>query len=72
MSTGVHLAAAEPTLRTWWQNHDKSWGSVVKRRTVETPPLGSSGIELDITTLVLLEGFRPERFVRIASATGHR
>ena len=70
MSTGVHLAAAEPTLRTWWQNHDKAWGSVVKRRTVENPPLGSSGIELDITTPLLLEGFRPGRFVRVGSASG--
>jgi hypothetical protein len=70
MSTGVHLAAAEPTLRTWWQNHDKAGGSVVKRRTVENPPLGSSGIELDITTPLLLEGFRPGRFVRVGSATG--
>jgi hypothetical protein len=70
MSTSVHLAAAEPTLRTWWQNHDKAGGSVVKRRTVENPPLGSSGIELDITTPLLLEGFRPGRFVRVGSATG--
>ena len=42
----------------------------MKRRTVENPPLGSSGIELDISTQVLLEGFRPGRFVRIGSQTG--
>ena len=70
MSTGVTFAAAEPTLRTWWQNHDLAWGSVVKRRTIENPPPGSSGIELDISTPVLLEGFRPGRFVRIGSQTG--
>ena len=70
MSTGVNVAAAEPTLRTWWQNHDLAAGQVVKRRTVENPPLGSSGIELDISTQVLLEGFRPGRFVRIGSQTG--
>ena len=70
MSTSVHLAAAEPTLRTWWQNHDLAYGQVEKRRTIENPPLGSSGIELDITTPLLLEGFRPGRFVRVGSATG--
>jgi hypothetical protein len=70
MSTGVNIAAAESTLRTWWQNHDLAYGQVEKRRTVENPVLGSSGIELDISTPVLLEGFRPGRFVRIGSQTG--
>jgi hypothetical protein len=70
MSTGVNVASAEPTLRTWWQDHDLAVGQVVKRRTIENPPLGSSGIELDISTPVLLEGFRPGRFVRIGSQTG--
>jgi len=69
MFTGVHLAAAEPTLRTWWPNHDKAHGVVVKKRTIENPLLGSSGIELDIQTPVLLEGFRPGRYVRISSRT---
>ncbi len=70
MSTGVNIAAAESTLRTWWQNHDLAYGQVEKRRRVENPLLGSSGIELDISTPVLLEGFRPGRFVRIGSQTG--
>jgi hypothetical protein len=69
MSTGVFVSAAEPTLRTWWMNHDMQGGSVMKKRTIENPPPGSSGIELDIQT-TLLEGFRPGRFVRIGSYTG--
>ena len=69
MSTGVFVSAAEPTLRTWWMNHDMQGGSVVKKRVIENPPPGSSGIELDIQT-TLLEGFRPGHFVRIGSYTG--
>ncbi len=63
---GVSVSAAEPTLRTWWMNHDMMGGQVVKKRTIENPPPGSSGIELDIQT-TLLEGFRPGHFVRIGS-----
>ncbi len=70
MPTDVHIAVAEPTLRTWWQNHDKVSGTVVKRRNLDNPPPGSSGVELDIEIPVLLEGFRPGRFVRIGSAMG--
>ena len=63
---GVSVSAAEPTLRTWWMNHDMMGGPVVKKRTIENPPPGSSGIELDIQT-TLLEGFRPGHFVRIGA-----
>jgi hypothetical protein len=66
---GVHssvgLVPVEPSLRAW--DNSSSWGSVAKRRTIENPPPGSSGIELDISTPLLLEGFRPGRFVRITS-----
>jgi len=67
MSTGVGLHPVEPSLRIW---ETGGWGSVAKRRTVENPPPGSSGIELDISTNLLLEGYRPGRFVRIKSRTG--
>lgn len=67
MSTGVGLHPVEPSLRIW---ETGGWGSVAKRRTVENPPPGSSGIELDISTNLLLEGYRPGRFVRISSRTG--
>ena len=69
MATGVGLVPVEPSLRVW--DGAGSWGSVAKRRTVENPPPGSSGIELDISTDLLLEGFRPGRFVRIASRTAN-
>lgn len=72
MSTGVVMACADPTLRTWWQNHDKATGSVTARREIADPPAGSSGIELDIRlTTPMQEGFQPGRFVRLGAHT-HR
>ena len=68
MSTGIAFGPVEPSLRIW---ETGGWGSVAKRRTVENPLPGSSGIELDISTNLLLEGFRPGRFVRIRSQTGN-
>ena len=68
MATGVGIVPVEPSLRRW--DSGSAWGSVAKRRTVENPPPGSSGIELDISTPLLLEGFRRGRYVRIASQTG--
>lgn len=67
MSTGVRITPVEPSLRVW--DSSSAWGSVAKRRTIETPPPGSSGIELDISTNLLLEGFRPGRYVRLGSQT---
>lgn len=67
MSTGVGITPVEPSLRVW--DSGASWGSVAKRRTIENPPPGSSGIELDISTNLLLEGFRPGRYVRLGSQT---
>lgn len=67
MSTGVGITPVEPSLRAW--ESSSAWGSVAKRRTIENPPPGSSGIELDISTNLLLEGFRPGRYVRLSSRT---
>lgn len=68
MSTGVVMACAAPTLRTWWQDHDKAHGSVTARRDRADPPSGSSGIELDIRlTTPMQEGFQPGRFVRLGN-----
>ena len=69
MATGVGLVPVEPSLRVW--DGAGSWGSVAKRRNVENPPPGSSGIELDISTNLLLEGFRPGRFVRVTARTAN-
>lgn len=62
---GARIAAAEPTLRTWWQEHDNKYGHILERKDTEQPPLGSSGIQLRLQCQELLEGFRPGRVVRV-------
>jgi hypothetical protein len=62
---GFAVAAAEPTLRTWWQDHDKKSGELVERKELPSPPPGSSGIQLRIKISELLEGYRPGYIVRV-------
>jgi hypothetical protein len=59
------VAAAEWTLRTWWQEHDHKSGSVLDLKEIPNPPPGSSGLQLTIRFNELLDGFRPGRIVRV-------
>ncbi|MCC9609408.1 hypothetical protein LOC68_05360 [Blastopirellula sp. JC732] len=60
------MAAAENTLRTWWQDHDGMDGKIVAVEKIEeNPPLGSSGIQIQFEVPLILEGFRPGRVARI-------
>ena len=43
---GNAVAAAEATLRTYWQDHDHKGGSIVEWKTLDKPPAGSSGIQI--------------------------
>lgn len=65
VNRGIRLAAAEPTLRTWWQEHDNKYGQILERKQLEPPPPGSSGIQVRVRISELLEGFRPGRIVRV-------
>ena len=60
------MAVAENTLRTYWQNHDGMEGKI---ETVTKPkgeiPFGSSGVQVQFSMNLVLEGFRPGRLVRI-------
>ena len=62
---GNAVAAAEATLRTYWQDHDHKGGSIVEWKTLDKPPAGSSGIQIRWQTGELLDGFRPGRIVRL-------
>ena len=63
---GAKMAAAESTLRTWWPDHDGMDGRITAVQTAdEEPPLGSSGIQIQFSVPLILEGFRPGRVVRI-------
>lgn len=61
---GASLAAAEPTLRTWWQEHDSKNGPVLDYKEIPSPPLGSSGLQLRVRLYELLDGYRPGRIIR--------
>lgn len=62
---GTFVAAAEATLRTYWQDHDQKFGFIVESKTLDMPPAGSSGIQFRWKTDELLDGFRPGRIVRL-------
>ena len=61
---GASIAAAEPTLRSWWQDHDSKNGPVLDFKEVANPPTGSSGLQFRVQIRELLEGYRPGRIVR--------
>lgn len=64
----VRVAAAEPTLRTWWQDHDYKNTIVLEAARAETPPPGSSGLTMRLDCAELIEGFRPGRIVRLSAS----
>ena len=63
--TGYWVAAAEKTLRTWFHRADRKVGRVLDWKEIENPPLGSSGIQLRLKFIEVLEGYRPGRCVRL-------
>ncbi len=65
----VSLAVAEKTLRRWWHQFGFQSGRVVSFERTENPPLGSSGIRLQVQMDVLLEGYRAGRVVRVRPTT---
>lgn len=64
-ASGVAIAVAEKTLRSYWQDHDNKGGRVVKLKEIKDAPLSSSGIQISVQVSELLEGFRPGRIVRV-------
>lgn len=61
---GASVAAAEWTLRSWWQEHDSRNGPVLDFKDVPDPPPGSSGLQLRVQFTRLLEGYRAGRIIR--------
>ena len=61
------VAVAEKSLRTWFHRSDKKIGQVIewKETTTESPPPGSSGIQIRMKFTELLDGYRPGRAVRV-------
>lgn len=63
--TGYWVAASEKTLRTWFHRADRKVGRVLDWKEIENPPPGSSGIQLRLKFVEVLEGYRPGRCVRL-------
>ena len=60
----VTAAVAEDNLRTWDQINDRKAGPLIETiRSTPTP--SASGIRLRFQPTVLLEGFRPQRIIRV-------
>ena len=62
---GFGVAVAEKSLRTWFHRSDKKIGQVLEWKEIPNPPLGSSGIQVRMKFTELLDGYRPERIVRV-------
>ena len=61
----IAVACAEKTLRTWFHRADRKFGKLVEWNELETPPLGSSGIQLRLKFSELLDGYQPGACVRV-------
>jgi hypothetical protein len=61
---GASIAAAEDTLRGYWQDHEAKNGPIVDWQALPDPPSGSSGIQFTVRISGMLEGYRPTRVVR--------
>jgi len=60
------MAVAENTLRTYWKDHDGMEGKIESVEHLEgEPQFGSSGIQVQFSMNLILEGFRPGRIVRV-------
>jgi hypothetical protein len=67
MGENVTAAVAEPNLRTYDQINDRKSGPLVELLDVPAE-VGSSGFRLRFKPSELLEGFRPQRVIRVWSA----
>lgn len=64
VSGPVHGIVAEPTLQSYDQVNDRKVGPVVDIRDVPKVP-GSSGKQVSFKPILMLEGFRPGRIIRL-------
>jgi len=61
----AQIAMAEPTLRTWRKDRDAQGGRIVKVNRLPNPPLGSSGMQIEVQVRYVLEGYRTGGIVRV-------
>jgi hypothetical protein len=61
----IAVAVAEKTRRTWIHRADRKFAKLVEWKEIKDPPLGSSGVQLRLTFVELLSGYKPGGCVRV-------
>jgi hypothetical protein len=63
----MSAVVSEPNLRTYDQGSDRMGGALVDLQKRTPSSLGDSGVEIKYKPTTLLEGFRPQRIIRVFS-----
>ena len=58
---------AEKTRRTWIHRADRKFSKLVEWKEIKDPPTGSSGVQLRLKFVEILEGYRAGACVRVKS-----
>jgi hypothetical protein len=61
----IAVAVAEKTRRTWFHRSDRKFAKLVEWKKLESPPLGSSGVQLRLKFVELLAGYTAGACVRV-------
>jgi len=61
----IAVAVSHKTRRTWFHRADRKFATLVEWKQLETPPLGSSGVQLKLRFVELLAGYRTGAVVRV-------
>jgi len=61
----IAVAVSHKTRRTWFHRADRKFAKLVQWKTLDAPPLGSSGVQLKLKFVELLAGYTPGAIVRV-------
>lgn len=61
----IAVAVSHKTRRTWFHRSDRKFAKLVEWKKSDTPPLGSSGVQLKLKFVELLAGYVPGAIVRV-------
>ena len=65
-SQNLKICNAETTLRSWnYHQEHASPATILEKREIKHPPLGSSGLQVRMKVTQMLDGFRPGWVVRV-------
>jgi hypothetical protein len=61
----IAVAVSHKTRRTWFHRSDRKFAKLVEWKTLNAPPLGSSGVQLKLKFVELLAGYESGAIVRV-------